>query len=170
MAYDLLTGHPPFQGEMGQMMYQHIHVTPQLPSKLNPHIPVDVDTVLLHALAKKPEERFSSISAFVRAFEQALLADGFRSTKASTLHRPKSSDIRIPLVINEAEALMGTTCILTLPGGQRVPVSVPAGRHDGQIIRLEEQVKPASDRDSIGAVITNGMRKYGMPRPLLPNL
>ncbi len=54
MAYDLLTGHPPFQGGLGQVMYQHLYVTPQLPSKLNPRLPADVDTVLLHALAKKP--------------------------------------------------------------------------------------------------------------------
>ena len=54
------------------MMYQHLHVTPQPPGRLNPRIPADVDTVILHALAKKPEERFGSISAFARAFEQAL--------------------------------------------------------------------------------------------------
>src|SRR5579859_2130806 len=72
MAYDLLTGHPPFQGGLGQVMYQHLHVTPQPPGKLNPRVPADVDTVLLHALAKKPEERFASISAFARAFQQAV--------------------------------------------------------------------------------------------------
>jgi len=72
LAYDLLTGHPPFQGTLGQVMYQHIHVTPQPPGKINPRIPTDVDTVILHALAKKPEERFATISAFARAFEQAL--------------------------------------------------------------------------------------------------
>ena len=36
-----------------------------------PSLPADVDTVILHALAKKPEDRFASISAFARAFQQA---------------------------------------------------------------------------------------------------
>src|SRR2546428_4835817 len=40
MAYDLLTGHPPFQGGLGQVMYQHLQVTPQPPGKLNPRVPI----------------------------------------------------------------------------------------------------------------------------------
>src|SRR6266567_3335466 len=153
MAYDLLTGRPAFQGSLGQVMYQHLHVTPQPPGKLNPRVPADVDTVLLHALAKKPEERFASISAFARAFQQALLVDSSSPTIASTLQEPNRSDIRAALVISEAEALTGTNRILTLLGGRQVPVSVPAGIQDGQIIRLEGQVEPASDRDVKGALI-----------------
>src|SRR6266704_1041633 len=153
MAYDLLTGRPPFQGSLGQVMYQHLHVTPQPPGTLNPRVPPDVDTVLLHALAKKPEERFASIAAFARAFQQALLVDSSSPTIANTPHELNSSDLRAALVISEAEALAGTNRILTLLGGRQVPVSVPAGAQDGQIIRLEGQVEPASDRDSSGALI-----------------
>src|SRR6266704_1944750 len=153
MAYDLLTGRPPFQGSLGQVMYQHLHVTPQPPGKLNPRVPADVDTVLLHALAKKPEERFASIAAFARAFQQALPVDSSSPTIANTPHELNSSDLRAALVISEAEALAGTNRILTLLGGRQVPVSVPAGIQDGQIIRLEGQVEPASDRDSSGALI-----------------
>jgi hypothetical protein len=153
MAYDLLTGRPPFQGGLGPVMYQHIHVTPQPPSKLNSRIPADVDTVILHGLAKKPEERFASISAFARAFQQALPVDSFSSTIANTPQEPNRSDVRAVLVISEAEALTGTNRILTLLGGRQVPVSVPAGTQDGQIIRLEGQAEPASDRDLPGALI-----------------
>jgi len=153
MAYDLLTGHPPFQGGLGQVMYQHLHVTPQPPSKLNPHVPADVDTVLLHALAKKPEERFASISAFARAFQQALPVDSSSPTIANTPHEPGRSDIYATLVISETEALTGTNRILTLLGGRQVPVSVPAGAYNGQIIRLEGQVEPTSDRGVKGALI-----------------
>ncbi len=153
MAYELLTGHPPFQGGLGQVMYQHLHVTPQPPGKLNPRVPADLDTVLLHALAKKPDERFASISAFARAFQQALSIDSSGPTVANTQQQPGRSDIRAALVISEAEALAGTHRLLTLPGGRQVPVSVPAGAYNGQIIRLEDQVEPASDRDVKGALI-----------------
>src|SRR5205823_14093834 len=47
MAYELLTGSPPFQGGVGQMMYQHFHVQPQPPSTRNPRIPKELDIVLL---------------------------------------------------------------------------------------------------------------------------
>ena len=72
MAYELLTGRPPFLGNHQQVIYQHLEVQPQLPSKFNPLIHAGIDAVILRALAKRPEDRFPSISAFAHAFEQAL--------------------------------------------------------------------------------------------------
>lgn len=72
MAYELLTGHPLFHGTLMQIIYQHTHTQPQPPSTLNPHIPVEIDRVLLRALAKNPAERFPSITAFAQAFQTAL--------------------------------------------------------------------------------------------------
>lgn len=71
LIYELLAGRPPFQGRQEQVMYQHFNVQPQPPCTFNPLIPKDIDTVILQALSKKPEERFLSISAFARAFQQA---------------------------------------------------------------------------------------------------
>src|SRR5438552_4698550 len=84
MIYELLTGRPPFQGGPWQMMYQHLSVSPQPPSTFNPAINPDIDAVILHALAKRPENRFPSISAFANAFQQAFL------TGASTIARPQN--------------------------------------------------------------------------------
>src|SRR6266567_201890 len=72
MAYELLTGRPPFLGNQQQMMYQHLQVQPQPPSRLHPEIPASLDNVILRALAKKPEGRFPTISAFASAFQQAM--------------------------------------------------------------------------------------------------
>jgi len=72
MMYQLLTGHLPFQGGPGPMMYQHFTVPPPPPSTYTPQLSQEVDMVILTALAKKPEERFLSISAFARAFQQAV--------------------------------------------------------------------------------------------------
>jgi serine/threonine protein kinase len=78
MAYELLTGRPPFLGNQQQVMYQHLQVQPQPPSRLNPEIPMSLDIVILRALAKRPEDRFSSVTAFAQAFEQALLGSGYQ--------------------------------------------------------------------------------------------
>jgi len=72
MAYELLTGRPPFLGNQQQVMYQHLQVQPQPPSRFNSEIPASLDLVILRALAKRPEDRFSSVTAFAQAFEQAL--------------------------------------------------------------------------------------------------
>ncbi|HEX6481855.1 MAG TPA: serine/threonine-protein kinase [Ktedonobacteraceae bacterium] len=77
MAYEMLAGRPPFQGPPMRIMYLHASEPPQPPSTLNPRIPSEVDAVLLKALAKNPQDRFTSISAFAQALQQALqTADG----------------------------------------------------------------------------------------------
>src|SRR6266568_1244539 len=153
MAYDLLTGHPPFQGGFGQVMYQHLYVAPQPPSTLNPRIPRDVDTVILHALAKKPEERFGSISAFARAFQRALPVDSSSPTIANTSHEPVRRDIHAALVISETEALTGTHRILTLLGGRQVPVTVPANAYNEQVLNFPSQGEPSTFGGSAGDLI-----------------
>ena len=57
MTYQLLTGSLPFQGRQEQVMYQHFNAQPQPPGERNPRIPKEVDSVILRALSKNPEER-----------------------------------------------------------------------------------------------------------------
>jgi serine/threonine protein kinase len=71
MAYQLVTGRLPYQGGPGQIMYQHLTSEPQPPSAHMPSLPMEVDAVILQALAKKPEDRFDAITAFAQAFQQA---------------------------------------------------------------------------------------------------
>jgi hypothetical protein len=162
MAYELLTSRPPFQGGSMQLMYQHLSVQPQAPSTLNAALPADVDTVLLHALAKEPSKRFASVAAFAQAFRQSVQYAGVapRVGMPSPLITPdfsREKDIYAVLAISEAEAGNGTTRALTLPGGRRVRVSVPAGIQDGQIIRLEgqgEQAEPGGPMSALMLIIT----------------
>jgi VCBS repeat-containing protein len=74
LAYELLTGRPPFQGTSMRIMYQHVHTPPEPPSTYNPRLSTAVDDVLLTALAKRPEERFKSVTAFAVAFTNAVQA------------------------------------------------------------------------------------------------
>lgn len=72
MAYEMLTGRPPFTGTQHQVMYHHIMMQPQPPSTLNPRVTPAIDAVILRALAKAPEDRFPTISDFARAFQGAI--------------------------------------------------------------------------------------------------
>ncbi len=150
MAYLLLTGRTPFEGGPGQMMYQHFSVAPQPPSKFNPAINANVDMVILRALAKNPRERFPSVSAFNNAFQQAVMMDAptFMQGQSTTLNRSQGGNINAMLAISAEEALNGTSRTLTLPGGQRVRVTIPPRTQNGQIIRTLGQ-----DISNGGAVI-----------------
>ncbi len=72
VAYELLTGRVPFTGANSQaIMYAHVHRAPPLPRSLRPELPEPVEAVLLRQLAKTPEERFTTASAFVAALRAA---------------------------------------------------------------------------------------------------
>jgi serine/threonine protein kinase len=74
MAFLLLTGRPPFQGTLGQVMRQHFTAAPPQPSTLNPRLPPAVDAVFSRAMAKQPEARFPSVLLFAQALQQAFQA------------------------------------------------------------------------------------------------
>jgi serine/threonine protein kinase len=167
MAYQLLTGSLPFQGRQELVMYMHFNVEPQPPGTLNSSIPKDVDTVILRALAKKPEERFASISAFANAFQQALslpelpkITDPLRSSGqlsgGQSFNAPAASDadIRATVAVSQDEVAKGTTRTLNLPGGRRITVPIPSGIPNGQIIRLENQGDTASNGATGALVLT----------------
>jgi serine/threonine protein kinase len=71
MAYRLLTGRTPFQGNEYQLRQSHLFSSPQSPSTLNPSISSDIDAIILKALEKNPEDRFPSVLIFAQAFLDA---------------------------------------------------------------------------------------------------
>jgi serine/threonine protein kinase len=154
-AYQLLTGSLPFQGRQEQVMYMHFNTQPKPPSTLNPRIPQDIDTVILRALSKNPEERFPSISAFANAFQQALPTPGSSITVQAPQPSPSSDeDIRATLAISQAEAQTGTTRKLNLPRGRRISVPIPSGIPDGQVIRFEGQGEPSASGQTGALILT----------------
>ncbi|HEY7416574.1 MAG TPA: protein kinase, partial [Ktedonobacteraceae bacterium] len=72
IAYYLLAGRLPFEGEPIHLMRQHLDTAPPSILTYAPSLPPEVDRVLAQALAKQPIERFPSINRFAQAFAQAL--------------------------------------------------------------------------------------------------
>lgn len=175
LAYELLAGRPPFQGAPGPLMYQHLTVAPPPPSSVNPRLSSELDAVLLHALAKRPEQRFASIMTLANAFEQAAQATPttgaptrLAATPAPAPH--SAGDIRAELAISIAEAQAGTTRTLTLPGGRQVTVTVPANVRDGQIVRLDGQGDVSPTGGPVGALLLSIVVKAAQEPALLPPL
>jgi serine/threonine-protein kinase len=64
-AYELFTGTPPFPGEGAREVIQrHLTEPAEPPSRRRPELPPVIDRLLLRALAKKPNERYSSAEDF----------------------------------------------------------------------------------------------------------
>ncbi len=72
ITYTLLTGREPFQAEDPiAILYQVVHADPPPPSALVPRLGAAVDAVILRGLAKRSDDRFANITAFVAALRQA---------------------------------------------------------------------------------------------------
>jgi serine/threonine-protein kinase len=65
LLYEMLAGRAPFKGESAvSVAYQHVSEAPTLPSSHNDLISAELDQVILHALAKDRNERFSTAEEF----------------------------------------------------------------------------------------------------------
>ncbi len=71
VTYEWLCGKRPFAGNYWELINQHIHAAPAPLRQICPELPAAVETVVLRALAKDPQQRFVSVQAYAFALERA---------------------------------------------------------------------------------------------------
>jgi serine/threonine protein kinase len=113
ILYELLTGSLPFEGPIATIYGQILHAEPPPPSTRRPELDGRLDAVCLKAMAKKPEDRYSSAAEFARALAADLAAPAsvpevvemicpacgkpFR-VRGAGANRPMCPHCRVPLV------------------------------------------------------------------------
>jgi beta-lactam-binding protein with PASTA domain/tRNA A-37 threonylcarbamoyl transferase component Bud32 len=81
VLFEMLTGRPPFLGETPvAVASKHVRDMPPLPRELNPDLPVEIESVVMKAMAKSPDQRYDSaedLRADLLRFEEGrpVLAD-----------------------------------------------------------------------------------------------
>ena len=115
MIYLLLAGHPPFEGDPMYLMHQHLTAPPPPLHNFAPDVPPDIEHVLRRALAKKPDERYPSITEFANAFNQSLYDEqvSFRSFAPS---------LSLPAVTRDSRKMFS----LSAPASGSVGASSPS--------------------------------------------
>jgi serine/threonine protein kinase len=93
VAYQLLAGRPPFEGDVAELTREHLYETPPSLRALNPAVTPAVEAVILRALAKDPAQRYPSVRQFADAFRAA--ATG--ATKDDGLQPPPIPEETAPL-------------------------------------------------------------------------
>jgi serine/threonine protein kinase len=77
IAYELLTGRKPFEGDFApSVLYQIVSEPAPRVDSIRPELPSEVDAVLQRALGKKRIERYSCCVEFVQALDDALNSRG----------------------------------------------------------------------------------------------
>lgn len=70
--YQMLTGRPPFVGsDPVAVAYQHVKEHPPPPREVNPAVPAELETTVLRAMAKRPDDRYLA-AAEMRADLEAI--------------------------------------------------------------------------------------------------
>ena len=75
IAYEWLTGSCPFQGTFFEIASQHMLTPPPSLREKVPSLSAEVENVVMTALAKDPNQRFSTVRDFAVALERACLAE-----------------------------------------------------------------------------------------------
>jgi tetratricopeptide (TPR) repeat protein len=134
ILYEMLTGRLPFRAErMGQLLAQIQRDPPTPPGQLRPGLDRGLETVCLRALAKRPEDRFTSMSEFADALAPFTLAAPVAATV--TVAPPRRR--RWPLVAVAA-------LLLALLGG--------AALYTAHVLRTDETPETAANQREPAAV------------------
>jgi serine/threonine-protein kinase len=92
--YEAVVGDTPFDGNTHfEIMTKHLHEPPRPPSVLGVEIPPGLETSLLKALSKKPDDRFQTARDFRKALEEALTAADLGLAETQRLARDSVSPV-----------------------------------------------------------------------------
>jgi eukaryotic-like serine/threonine-protein kinase len=84
VAYSLLTGRPPFDGETAtEVMNAHVRDAVVPPSRYRPDIPPDLEEVILRCLVKDPDGRFQSADELEMVLSACASANEWDARKAA---------------------------------------------------------------------------------------
>jgi len=148
---ELLTGVRPFDGcSMSQLLMQHLH----LPPNLSPSPEYD-RPVLARALAKKPEDRWPTVTAFVRALYAASPSSGSASGRVS---------VPLPRVAPEYPTQPAPSSNPDAPPVPTAPAPLPP------LVLPGDTPAPRQAQETTGPVYTPTPPEERGPGPLRPAL
>jgi serine/threonine-protein kinase len=100
MLYEMLTGSPPFAGEMASVIHKVVNDEPLAPTKRNAKIPRDLETICLTAMQKSPADRYQSMQALADDLRRYVRGEPILARRANLLKRGW-------LLVNRRKALTG---------------------------------------------------------------
>lgn len=113
MLYELLSGRLPFpeEGDAMAVLYQHVYEQPRVLTDVAPGVPTGVASVVMRALATRPDDRYPTAEAFGVALAEAATSawgPGWPATRGQV-------------------SVMGSTSIVAATERQSAPPAGPGG-------------------------------------------
>ena len=172
LAYELLTGRPPFTGASQQMVLAaHVTQAPEPVTNHRPAVPAALARVVMRCLEKKPADRFQSAAELLPHFETVPTpSGGVEPTAAVPAASPSQKKSSTPWLVGiGAAAALVIAAIALMRGGGGDGASPAAGADVGKSIAVLafDDMSPQGDQeyfsDGIAEEILNALTK-------IPNL
>jgi eukaryotic-like serine/threonine-protein kinase len=154
VLYELLSGAVPFAAESDyELMQAHIHTRALRLYTRVPGVDARVDAALMQALAKQPEQRFSSVSAFsdalgataLRMDASKIVVDGTRVLSAEPIEAPRSWIARL------SDRLSWLPVNLRIPAAVGLATLVVAGAAMAAILALLPLPEPSHSNAAVAS-------------------
>jgi eukaryotic-like serine/threonine-protein kinase len=168
MLYEMLSGRKPFQGESeAAVLYSILHNQPQALSELIPGLPANIETAVVRALAKKPDERLQSCREMIAELTgESVDLQGTRTTLRPVESRPLVSVAVLPFADMSADHDQDYFCdgiaeelihVLSRVPGLRVASRTSAFQFRGWTGNLQA----LRDRLGVTSVLEGSVRREG---------
>jgi WD40 repeat protein/tRNA A-37 threonylcarbamoyl transferase component Bud32 len=145
ILYELLTGRPPFGGEVYDVYMQILEKEPQPPHALNPGLDRDLETVCLKCLEKEPGRRYESAAAVAEELERWLRAEPVRARQPGWLERGLKWARRRP-TLAAVYGLLLAVLLLGVGGGGALWLWQRAEQANGQLEGALGELSAEKDR------------------------
>src|SRR5262245_39189300 len=175
VLYELLTGRPPFRGGTAlETSRQVLSDEPVCPSRLNPRVPRDLESVCLKCLQKDPLRRYSSAAELAEDLRRYLLGQVVAARPVGTWDRAGKWIRRNPAV-----ASLSAAAVLALVAGTVASLlfALEANRQatelKAQTRAAEENAQRAKDNEEKAKriLVSSWLNAIGRnPRPLISAL
>jgi serine/threonine protein kinase len=136
VAYEWLVGKRPFEGPLTEIISQQIAVAPPPLRASVPNISPAAEQVILTALEKDPDKRFSSIRAFALALEQANQLD----TSSQQANQPVEVDLSAATILPSCSFVASMASELS---AVKPPEPPPAPLEPTRSVQGKSQTAPA---------------------------
>jgi WD40 repeat protein/tRNA A-37 threonylcarbamoyl transferase component Bud32 len=104
VLYQLLTGELPFRGTTRMLLHQVLHDEARPPRSLNDHIPRDLETICLKAMAKEPARRYATARALADDLRRWLKHEPIQARPVGRIERTMRWARRHPAAVGQLAA------------------------------------------------------------------
>jgi serine/threonine protein kinase/tetratricopeptide (TPR) repeat protein len=158
ILYEMLTGRPPFAGESPiETVLQLFQMEPVAPSRLQPKVPRDLETICLKCLNREPQRRYPDGGALAEDLRRFANGESIQARPASPVEKVWKWARRRPVWATlAASCSLALLCLVGLVAWHQVDLQVrlDQARDDERV--AGRQVQLASRREGVKDLILAG--------------